>query len=527
MQLASLALPLGLAAVAAAAAVLFQAWARGTRRARERVEAARAEAKLAVKSGRLEAAALRRAAETEAREQALERRAAAEQELGRDREALARRSERASARENGFGEVRRANEQREAEVTERQREVRAAEDRARDLRQSVGSSDGDARALLERQAGTTAAETAARMAHGWLEDARAEAAQSVRGVDQNAADPEIGRRAKRLMEIAISRYKGHFLTERAISNVPLGEGVGDLLVADGQRLLGAVAEGANIQLHLNDTGDMVKLEGLDGVGREVARRALARLARKAGASSEAERDPAAWVGGIRTQLDQEIQGLGRKAFSVLQIPRAHAEIVTLVGRLNYRTSYTQNQWLHAVEASFLAGMMASEMGLDIKLARRATLMHDIGKALTHEIDGSHAVIGADIARRLGEQEVVANAIGAHHADEPPNSIYAFLVAAADAMSGARPGARREHPEGYSTKLEDLERIGGNYPGVERCFAVHGGRELRVYVREREISDLQAVELSSEIAAQISNEMTFPGQIKVTVIRSTEAVSVAS
>src|SRR4030095_17033148 len=198
-----------------------------------------------------------------------------------------------------------------------------------------------------------------------------------------------------------------------------------------------------------------------------------------------------------------------------------------VGKLNYRTSYTQNQWLHAVEASFLAGMIASEMNLDLKLARRDTLMHDIGKALTHEIDGSHAVIGADIARRLGESEVVANAIGAHHLDEPPNSIYAYLVAAADAMSGARPGARREHPEGYSTRLDDVERIGAAHPGVERCFAVHGGRELRVYVREGDVSDLRAVELSSEIAAQISEEMTFPGQIKVTVIRSTAAVSIAS
>jgi ribonuclease Y len=329
------------------------------------------------------------------------------------------------------------------------------------------------------------------------------------------------------MEIAISRYKGHFLTERGVSNVPLGDGVAELLVADSQRILSALADGANVQLHLNETGDMVKLEGLDGVGREIARRALARLAKKAGALEEAGRDPSAWVDAIRSQLEQEIQGLGRKAFSVLQIPRAHAEIVTLVGKLNYRTSYTQNQWLHAVEASFLAGMMASEMGLDLKLARRATLLHDIGKALTHEIDGSHAVIGADIARRLGEDEVVANAIGAHHAEEPPNSVYAFLVAAADAMSGARPGARREHPEGYSTRLEDLERIGGGYPGVERCFAVHGGRELRVYVRERDVSDLQAVELSSEIAAQISSQMTFPGQIKVTVIRSTEAVSVAN
>jgi ribonucrease Y len=521
-------LSLGLVAVAiAGSAVLVVAWARGGRRARERLDAARAEAKLAVRSGELEAAALRRAAETEAREQALERRTSAERALQRDHEKLVRRTERVGAREAALGEARREGETRSRTVDERQRAVRAAEDRARELRHAAGSSRDEARAQLERQAGTTAAETSARLVRTWLEEARAEAAQAVRSIEQTAGDPEIGRRAKRLMEIAMSRYKGHFLTERGVSNVPLGEGVADVLVANSERIMAALAEGSRVQLHLNETGDMVKLEGLDGVGREIARRALARLARKAGATDEAGRNPVAWVDGIRTQLDEEIQGLGRKAFSVLQIPRAHAEIVTLVGKLNYRTSYTQNQWLHAVEASFLAGMMASEMGLDLKLARRATLLHDIGKALTHEIDGSHAVIGADIARRLGETEVVANAIGAHHAEEPPNSIYAFLVAAADAMSGARPGARREHPEGYSTKLEDLERIGSGFPGVERCFAVHGGRELRVYVREREISDIAAVDLSSEIAASISSQMTFPGQIKVTVIRSTEAVSVAN
>jgi ribonuclease Y len=172
-------------------------------------------------------------------------------------------------------------------------------------------------------------------------------------------------------------------------------------------------------------------------------------------------------------------------------------------------------------------MMAAELGLDEKLARRATLMHDIGKALTHKIEGSHAVIGADIARRLGEPEVVANAIGAHHADEPCNSVYAYLVAASDAMSGARPGARRELAEGFTAKIEDLERIGLARRGVAFAHAVHGGRELRVYVREREVDDLTVVEMSTDIANQIAEEMTFPGQIKVTVIRAFEATATAN
>ncbi len=523
----SFALVSALSGVLALAAVLALAWARGRRGALETIASARAEAALEVKSAALEAAALKRGAETEAREESLERRARADQELSAEREELARREERVAAREAGLAEAAGDSaDQREA-TEARAREIQSLEDRARGISQDAARRREQTRAALETQAGETAQEIAARLAGTWLDQARADAAHAVRAIEQNAADPEYGRRAKRLMDIAFARYRGHFLTERAISNVPVAEGVADLLAANGGRVLQAVQEGANVQLHPNDTGEVVKLEGLDGVGREVARRALARLSKKAEAARDAERDPATWVAAIKTQLDQEIQGLGRKAFSVLDIQRAHPEIVTLVGKLNYRTSYTQNQWLHAVEASFLAGMIASEMNLDMKLARRATLMHDIGKALTHEIDGSHAVIGADIARRLGESEVVANAIGAHHLDEPMNSVYAYIVAAADALSGARPGARREHPEGYSTKLEDLERIGASYRGVERAFAVHGGRELRVYVREGEVSDVRAVELSSEIAAQISDEMTFPGQIKVTVIRSTEAVSVAT
>src|SRR6185369_2820837 len=169
-------------------------------------------------------------------------------------------------------------------------------------------------------------------------------------------------------------------------------------------------------------------------------------------------------------LNQELIDLGRRACNTLEIPRPHPEIVDLVGRLNYRTSFTQNQWKHAVEAAFLCGMMAEEMGLDVKLARRAALMHDIGKALTHEIDGSHAVIGADIARRLGETEVVANAIGAHHTEEPFNSTFAYLVAAADALSGGRPGARRQQDENFVERIRDLEHIASQFKGVERVYA---------------------------------------------------------
>jgi ribonuclease Y len=329
------------------------------------------------------------------------------------------------------------------------------------------------------------------------------------------------------MGIAVGRFSGHYLTERLMSLIPLPQGAAaDAVIGRDEANLRAIEGVAGVKLSLSEGRDAVRLEGLDGVGREIARRCVSWLGRNPAAGADPRRVEQV-ARDVSAELGRELIDLGRRACSTLEIARPHPEIVDLVGRLNYRTSFTQNQWKHAVEAAFLCGMMAQEMGLDLKLARRAALMHDIGKALTHEMDGSHAVIGADIARRLGEPEVVANAIGAHHTDEPFNSPYAYLVAAADAMSGARPGARRQMEDTYVAKLEDLERITRSFRGIEEAFAVQGGREVRIYVQEDRVDDLAAVNLSAEVARKISAEMTFPGQIRVTVIREFKAIETAS
>jgi len=514
-------------AVAAAVVTTLALRARARRAEQAVAEQARADADAARKAAALEAAAARRAAETAARTEALELRAAADAELGELAGKLARRDD-AIARVAADLRGRLADlDHREATLDEDARGVQSKRDRATGIERDADRRHKDKRAELERVAGTRAEELARELASRWVDDVRAEAAAKVRLVDQSAADPAHDRQARRVLDIAAARIGNHYLTERNVSNLRLDPPVADALVADDGIIHLALQEVCNVQFLLNEDRSMVRLDSQDGVGKEIARRAIAKLHKKQGALDEARCDPKGWVLAVRQQLEQEIKNLGRKAFQVLEIPRPHPEIVDLVGALNYRTSFTQNQWHHAVESSFLAGMMAAELGLDEKLARRATLMHDIGKALTHKIEGSHAVIGADIARRLGEAEIVANAIGAHHTDEPFNSAYAYLVAAADAMSGARPGARREATEGFSTKIDDLERIGLRHRGVDRAHAVFGGRELRIYVREREVDDLRVVELSSEIAAQIADEMTFPGQIKVTVIRAVEAVATAS
>ena len=510
-------------AVLAARAAAAEA-ARATRRA---IEEARAESAALLKAARLEAAASERAMETAARSEVLEARTAAEDELARAESQVDRRGEALARAESELAVLDDTLEQRDAQVTATQRDVQSRRDRAQGIERDAERKIAGARAELETRAGVRGGELIAQMSQAWRDEARARAAEAVRAIDATAADPAHDREARRVMEIAATRYQHHYLTERSASNLRVGPEIVALLLDNGAVLHGAIERVAGVQLQVNDEKDAIRLDGLDGVGKEFVRRVINKFMKKPESIDDARKDPQGWATRGREHLNQEIRALGKRAFQTLGIQKAHPEIVELVGALNFRTSYTQNQWWHAVEASYLAGMMAAELGLDEKLARRATLMHDIGKALTHKIEGSHAVIGADIARRLGEPEVVANAIGAHHADEPCNSVYAYLVAASDAMSGARPGARRELAEGFTAKIEDLERIGLARRGVSHAHAVHGGRELRVYVRERDVDDLTVVEMSTDIAQQISEEMTFPGQIKVTVIRAFEAAATAN
>ena len=388
----------------------------------------------------------------------------------------------------------------------------------------VRETDAKGAERLQQIAGETFKEARLRLVTEWVEEVRAESEDTLRQIDQNQTDPEYGQRAKRILDIASQRYYGHYLTERLLSNLPILPEVAERIGGeDGSGLL-VIGEVANVKLTLSDDHTSIRLEGQDSFGREIARRALSRFSRALPRGAEAMRRA---VQAISEELDRETVELGRRAFKELEIPRAHPDIVRLVGRLNYRTSYSQNQWKHAVEAAFLCGMIASELRLDVKIARRAALMHDIGKSLTHEIDGSHAVIGADYARRLGESELVANAIGAHHLDEPFNSPYALLVAASDAMSGARPGARHEQEGSHIQRLDELERLASSLAGIDRVYALQAGRELRVHVKENQVSDLRAAEMSGELAAKISETMVFPGQIKVTVIREVTAVSVAN
>jgi ribonucrease Y len=482
------------------------------------VAQARSQAARVLDEARQTASLTVREMEAHAREESLQvrRRAEAqEQQTGEEIALLEERLRKIEAR----NESREAGQAvHDAALEEREAALRLVLDQARDGKQAAKDRRQAYQQGLEEKVGSTAQQVQARLSEALVEETRAQCADRLRNLEATSSE-EFMRQAKRLMGIAMGRYSGHLVSERLASSLPVTpEGVARLT----PETLATIEELTGAHGTLNETRELLRFEGADGAARELARRVGTRVL-----GPEKVRDLPRLIKGLAADLDREIVDMGKSAFKLLGLQLAHPEIVRLVGRLNFRTSYTQNQWQHAIESSFLGGLMAAELGLDVTLARRGTLLHDIGKALTHEVEGSHAVIGAEYARKYGEDELIANAVGSHHGDEPPLSPYAFLVAAADAMSGARPGARREMVETYVDRISDLERIADHFHGVVMAHAVQAGRELRVHVDERQVSDARAAQLSEEIAKKISDEMTFPGQIRITVIREFKAVEVAN
>jgi len=395
------------------------------------------------------------------------------------------------------------------------RKLKEAEERGKQVEEIIGQ----AKRKLEQVAGLTADAAKEQLIHDVEEEAKLAAARQIRVIEEQANE-EAEKRAKRIMGIAIQRYAGEYVCERAISvvDLPNDEMKGRIIGREGRNIR-AIEAAAGVDLIIDDTPETVVISAFDPVRREVARLTLEQLI------ADGRIHPARieeMVEKMRLQVEASCKQAGEQALLEMGLHGIHPEIMNLVGRLRYRTSYTQNQWQHSIEVGFLAGAMAAELGLNIKLARRAGLLHDIGKALTHETDGSHAVVGAEFARKHGETKEIVHAIRSHHNDEEPETLLANLIIAADAISGARPGARREKLDSYIKRLEDLEKIAAEFKGVERAFAVQAGRELRVMVESAQINDDGIVILSRDIAKKIEADMTYPGQIKVTVIRETRA-----
>jgi len=377
---------------------------------------------------------------------------------------------------------------------------------------------------LEQISGLTADQAKELLIRAMENEARYEGARLIKKIE-NETKETADKKAKNIMATAIQRYASDFVAERTVSVVqlPSDEMKGRIIGREGRNIR-AIEAATGIDLIIDDTPEAVILSGFNPVRREVARMSLMRLI------SDGRIHPARIedvVKKVEREVDQAIKEAGEQAAFDLGIHGIHNELIKLIGRLKFRTSYAQNVLQHSVEVGFLCGIMAAELGLNQKLAKRMGLLHDIGKAVDHEVEGPHALIGARLAKRYNESQRIVHAIESHHEDIPPSSVYAFLVQAADGLSGARPGARKELLENYIKRLEDLEKIANSFRGVANTYAIQAGRELRVIVESSIISDEDATMLSRDVAKKIEESLTFPGQIKVMVIRETRAVEYAN
>lgn len=376
---------------------------------------------------------------------------------------------------------------------------------------------------LERVAQLTKEEAKKQLTDEIMDETRRDCALQVRNLEQQAKD-EADLNAKNIISLAIQRCASDHASETTVSVVPLpSEDMKARIIGREGRNIRAIENATGIELIIDDTPEVVILSGFDPVRREIARLTLERLIQD-GRIHPARIEET--VEKVTKELDQQIKAAGENAMFEVGIFGLHPELIKLIGRLKFRTSYGQNVYRHSIEVAQLAGLMAQELGLDVNFAKRAGLLHDIGKAVDHEQEGTHIQLGADLAKKYKENAMIVNAIMAHHGDVEPKTIEAVLVAAADAVSGARPGARRETGSNYVKRLEKLEEIAAGFRGVEKSYAIQAGREVRVIVKPDQVDDAKAIFLAKDIAKKIEAELEYPGQIKVNVIREFRSVEFA-
>ena len=466
---------------------------------------------------------LAKEAELKAKDLLVEARATAERELRDSRRELTALETKLQNREETLEKRLEGFERREADLNRRDQTVRNREKAVADKEGERQALIDEARVRLEAVAGLTRDEAKRTLMDEIVGQARQEAARHIRIVEEEARE-EADRRAKRVISIAIERLAGEFVAERTVSvlALPSDEMKGRIIGREGRNIR-AIEAATGVDIIIDDTPEAVVISCHNPIRREIARVSLERLI------SDGRIHPGRIEEVVRKaeqDVEESIKEAGQRALIEVGVHGVHPELSKLLGMLKYRYSYAQNVLTHSLEAAFICGAMAAELGLNEKQARRAALLHDIGKALTHEVEGSHALIGAELARKYGESAKIVNAIAAHHEEVKAETILAPLVDAADALSGARPGARREVLESYVKRLEDLEAIARSFKGVDKCFAVQAGREMRVIVEPAEVSDEDATMLAREVARKIENDMTYPGQIRVTVIRETRATELA-
>jgi ribonuclease Y len=480
---------------------------------RSDAELKRAEAERAIAASQREAEAIRREAELDAKSQLLELRRELERELDAQRIELSRLEERMTAREETAIRNETSVTERELAAADREQALASAEAQLQDVQ-------ARAQRELERVSGMTAEEARTQLLGRVEESARHDAARLARRIEEEAKQ-DGDRRARSIIGTAIQRTASSYAAATTVTTVQLpSDDIKGRIIGREGRNIRALETTTGVDIIIDDTPGAVALSAFDGVRREIARITLEKLV------ADGRIHPAR-IEETYYQAKQEIEEKIREQASFeANVPGIDPDLLLILGRLNYRTSYGQNVLKHSLECAHLAAIMAVELGADERVARRAALLHDIGKAVTHEVEGPHAMISGQFCRKHGESEAVAHAVEAHHYDVEPHSVEAVLVIAADAISAARPGARGESLEQYAKRLEALEEIAMRKPGVERCFAMQAGRDVRVMVKPGEVDDDMAAQLAREIAAEIEDSLEYPGQIKVTVIRESRTSELA-
>jgi len=488
---------------------------------------AQQQARSILEDARRQAETTQREAAVEARDAALQIRQSAETESTRLRSQaedeartrmleVQRREERLLVREEALEGKLTTLDRRESNVAEREL---AADATRRELDQSLE----EQRRRLEQVAGMTAAEAKGVLMKQVEEEAKRDAMGLVRDLEQQARE-EAERRARKIVTLAIQRVASEQTSESTVAVLPLpSDDMKGRIIGREGRNIRAFEAVTGVNLIIDDTPEAVLLSCFDPVRREVGRLTLEKLV------SDGRIHPARieeTYERAKVEVESEVRRAGEDACIEVGITDLHPELVRVLGRLKYRTSYGQNVLRHLIETAHLAGIMASELGIDVQLAKRCGFLHDIGKALTHEVEGSHAIIGAELARRLKEPPEVVHAIEAHHGEVEQRTVEAVLCQAADAISGGRPGARRETLESYVKRLERLEEIAVSYPGVDKVFAMQAGREVRIMVKPDDVDDVAAQVLARDVAKRVEQELQYPGQIKITVVRELRSVEYA-
>ncbi len=490
----------------------------------QKLESVKLEASRLIEDAKRRSQTLIKEAELEAKDRLLNMKSEFDAEAKETQSELKKKERRLIQKEEGVDRKIEQLELREREISGKEKQLTRKVEHVERSKANYNKLIEEQKEQLEKISGLAAGQAKELLIRAMENEARHEAARQIKRIE-NETKEQADQKAKKIIATAIQRYAGDFIAERTVSVVqlPSDEMKGRIIGREGRNIR-AIEAATGIDLIIDDTPEAVILSGFNPVRREVARLSLLKLI------SDGRIHPARIedvVKKVEQEIDLAIKEAGEQAAFDLGVHGIHNELIKIIGRLKFRTSYSQNVLQHSVEVGFLCGIMASELGLNQKLARRMGLLHDIGKAVDHEVEGPHALIGAKLAKKFGESTKIVNAIAAHHEDIPPVSVYDLLLQAADGLSGARPGARKELLENYIKRLEDLEKIANSFKGVANTYAIQAGRELRVIVESEIISDEESVFLSRDIAKKIEESLTFPGQIRVTVIRETRAVEYAN